>query len=200
MSIWKKIKKLFVPASVNGEEENEYEELDFSNFPPKDPIDITFTKNFIGDGGAFFYCENEQEILKNLKKIAENEQISEFICFDETLQNLLSRIGLRFTTKINAPYDFAFIGCEYLNAYDGSIMLSSHQMKGNKLNHLPKNVVIFSTPKQLVTNLNEAMQRLNSEKEGNFPSITSIRGKGMNSTYSPDLSKKIYLLLVENYK
>ncbi|MDD3771277.1 MAG: LUD domain-containing protein [Weeksellaceae bacterium] len=199
MSIWKKIKGLFIPASES-EEDDDSNDLDFTGFRPKEPIDVTFTKNFIANNGAFFYCENDQEILKNIKEIAENEQQTEFICFDEKLQSLLSRAGVRFTTKINEPSDFVFIECEYLNAYDGSIMLSSHQMKGQKLDSLPKNIIVYSTPKQLVTNLNEAMQRLNSEKGGNFPSITSIRGKGVNSTYSTDLSKKIYLLLVEKHK
>ena len=63
MSMWKI--KAFKPDSDSSEKDDS--ELEFVTFQEKDPIDVTFTKNFIAGGGMFLYCENEQETLENLK-------------------------------------------------------------------------------------------------------------------------------------
>ena len=198
MSMWKKIKQLFIPQSDDSETEDS--ELEYVTFQTKVPIDVLFTKNFVAGGGLFFYCENEQETLENLKDIILNEQVAEAICFDPTLKSLLNRLNIKNTETVSPTADFAFIECEYLVALDGSIMLSSHQTKGVKQMDLPNNIIIFANPSQLVTNINEAMQRLNSKKAGNIPSqITSIRGRNPHIIEGNSSSKNLYLLLVEQF-
>lgn len=196
--MWKKIKQLFIPQS--DESDNDDSELEFVTFETKVPIDVLFTKNFVAGGGLFFYCENEQETLTNLKEIILNEQVEEAICFDDKLKSLLNRINIKNSDGNSPSADFAFIECEYLVAFDGSVMLSSHQTCGRKQDSLPSNIIVLAHPNQLVSNLNEAMQRLNSKKGGNFPSqITSIRGRNPHNIEGGNTSKNLYLLLVEHY-
>ena len=196
MSMWKKIKQIL--SSQPEETEADENELEFVSFQSKDPIDVLFTKNFIAGGGHFFYCENEQEALENLKEIADNEGISEIICYDSKLKSLLNRLNITNSSDSNSTSDFSFIECEYLVAYDGAIMLSSHQTNGRKQEELPSNVIIYASPSQLVANISEALQRLKSVKNNNLPSnITSIRGKLVHNVDSSSNAKNIYLLLVE---
>lgn len=194
MSMWKKFKQLLTSQSDESSEDES--DLEFVSFQSNDPVDVLFAKNFNSGGGQFFYCENEQEALENLKEIIENEQVDEVICFENKLQGFLNRLNVRHTTVTNNA-DFSFIECEYLVAYDGAIMLSSHQTSGRKLNELPDNFIIYAKPKQLVSNISEALQRLKSSKGDNFPSITSIRGKKMHNFDSSTNAKNIFLLLVE---
>lgn len=194
MSMWKKFKQLLTPGEESSSDDSETE---FVAFQSNDPIDVLFAKNFNAGGGQFFYCENEQEALENLKEIIDNEQIDEIICFEENLQSFLNRLNVKYTSVTNNA-DFSFIECEYLVAYDGAIMLSSHQTSGRKLNEFPDNFIIYAKPKQLVSNISEALQRLKSCKGDNLPSnITSIRGKNMHNFDSSPNAKNIFLLLVE---
>lgn|SRR5690606_20071506 len=195
MSMWKRIKQLLVSQSEDTSSDES--ELEFVAFQSSDPIDVLFAKNFNAGGGQFFYCENEQEALENLRDILENEQIDEVICFEEKLQSFLNRLNVKHTPSLGSA-DFSFIECEYLVAYDGAIMLSSHQTTGRKLNEFPDNFIVYAHPKQLVSNISEALQRLKSSKGENLPSnITSIRGKNMHNFDSSPNAKNIFLLLVE---
>lgn len=194
MSMWKKFKQLLIPGDDSSSQDSDEE---FVSFQSNDPIDVLFAKNFNAGGGQFFYCENEQEALENLNEIINNEQVDEVICFEDKLQSFLKRINVRFTNITNNA-DFSFIECEYLVAYDGAIMLSSHQTSGRKLTEFPDNFIIYAKPKQLVSNISEALQRLKSSKGENLPSnITSIRGKNMHNFDSSPNAKNIFLLLVE---
>ncbi len=196
MSMWKKIKQLIVPPS--DETENDDSDLEFVTFQSKESIDVLFTRNFVAGGGHFFYCENEQEALENLKDIVDNEQIEEIVCFDNKLKSLLSRLNVKQIQNFQSHSDFAFIECEYLVAFDGAIMLSSHQTNGRKQEDIPNNVIIYACPGQLVSNISEALQRLKSSKSDNIPTnITSIRGKNLHNVESSANAKNIYLLLVE---
>ena len=195
MSMWKKFKQLL--TSQSDESSSDESDLEFVAFQSNDPIDVLFAKNFNAGGGQFFYCEGEQEALESLKEIVHNEQLSQIICFENKLQSYLNRLNVKHTSAIGSA-DFSFIECEYLVAYDGAIMLSSHQTSGRKLNELPDNFIIYAKPKQLVSNISEALQRLKSCKGDNLPSnITSIRGKNMHNFDSSPNAKNIFLLLVE---
>lgn len=195
MNMWKKIKKIFTPRSV--ESENDDSDLEFVTFQEKDPIDVTFTKNFINGGGMFFYCEEEQETLENLKEIFDNEQFDEVVCFEDKLKSLVNRLGVKLHDNFSSELDVAFISCEYLVAFDGSIMLSSQQTKGRKQEDLPTNIIVYARPDQFTLNINEALQKLNSRKKQSIHTTTSIRGRNIHNVDASAAAKNIYLLLVE---
>lgn len=196
MSMWKKIKQFLNPQADELDQNDD--ELEFVAFQSKDPVDVLFAKNFIAGGGQFFYCENEQEALEHLQEIIKNEQIDQMICFEDKLKSFLNRLSVKHNTDFNSPTNFSFIECEYLVAFDGAIMLSSHQTNGRKLSAFPHNFIVFASPGQLVSNISEALQRLKSTKGNNIPSdITSIRGNKMHNFDSSSNAKNIFLLLVE---
>lgn len=196
MSMWKKIKQFLSSQSDDAEVDDS--EFELVNFQTKDPIDVLFTKNFISSGGQFFYCENEQETLSFLNEIVDNVQVDEITCFDDRLKSLLNRLNVKQTSEVNSAADFAFIGCEYLSAFDGAIMLSSRKTKGYLVSNLPQNLIVFATPKQFVSNVSEGLQKIRTQNGRNIHSITSIRGKRMHNFDSSSTAKNIYLLLVES--
>lgn len=196
MSLWKRFKNIL--GSRSEEEEKQEARQEIVTFQQKEPMDVKFTRQFIAGGGHFFYCENEQEALQFLNEIVLNEEIKEVSCFDSHLKTYLDRLGIRVNNELSPLPHFAFIGCEYLLAFDGQIMLSSHQIKNRKHHNLPENIIVYARPHQFVANSSEALQKLRREKQGNLPSnITSIRGKNLHNMNVSQHSKNIYLLLVE---
>lgn len=194
MSFWKKIKGLIAPTSDEKQDEGDFELVDFKK---KDPTDVAFTKNFVLGGGMFFYCENEQEALENLKDIVENEQIDSVICFKRELQSFLNRLNVKYVSDYQEEIPFAFIDCEFLVGSDGSIVLSPSQTKGRNHDKLPASFIVMAKTNQFAETLNEAFHKLKTTKGGVHTTFTSIRGSNMHDFDASPTAKKIYLLLVE---
>lgn len=192
-NFWSKLKELF-----QTEAENDQEEIDLSYAKPI-PLDEKFVNYFVQAKGHFLYCENESELLLNLKFIKKEEHISRFVCFDEKLQNYLNAIGANYINYPSATVDFSFLYCESLIAHNGSIMLSSEMTGGRKLSDLPDNFIICAYYNQIVEQLGEGLQKiLSRRKNKNMPSgITSIGGIDANPMENEPIKKTIYLLLLD---
>ena len=200
--MWKTIKNLFNKSALNEADDtnNKVDIFGQNNPMPETSLDELFATNFNAGGGHFLYCENEYEALENLAQIIKYENASKLICLDPELQMKLDQINVSYTSNTTTqPQDFSFLKCEFLCAFDGSIMISAHQTAGRKVEEFPLNFIIWANPKQFANNLSDALQKLKSLKKDNLPSnITCIRGKDMHSFSSIPNAKNIYLLLVDD--
>ncbi|WP_313385346.1 hypothetical protein [Chishuiella sp.] len=201
--MWKAIKNLLKKATKTTEE-NTNEENHIDLFHPNysennTSVDEVFATNFNAGGGHFLFCENDNEAFQNLKEIIKYENVTELICLDSNLQDILYKNNIPFVSNpTNSPYTLSFLNCEFLIAFDGSIMLSAHQTSGRNIDDFPSNFIIYARPSQLVENVGAALQKLRTLKKENLPSkITSIRGKNMHRFTNIQNAKNIYLLLVE---
>ena len=167
------------------------------------PIDEKFTYNFNKNGGKFLYCENVSEILEAFDNILlENDWYeTEVFCVNEQLTSRFNGFNLTFTKKEKAT--FFLSTCESLVANNGSILLSSNQMKEKKLHELPDNAIIFGTTSQLVETISEGLRIIKNQSQGKIPSnITTI--KDFESKKEKDFmsygssTKNLYLLLLED--
>ncbi|MBV7441324.1 LUD domain-containing protein [Weeksellaceae bacterium TAE3-ERU29] len=195
-NFWGKIKNLF---QSNVSEEDTYDEIDIS-YPEEIPLDEKFANLFIKAGGHFLYCETISIAAEYVKNIVLSEKISRMICFDPKLQRILNTLGVNYIEYPSASADCSFVGCESLVAYNGSIVLSSHQRGGRGINELPNTFIVFSNPSQIEVNLKDAMTTINKNKSGHLPNgITSIGGVDANQLDGENTQKPIiYLLLVED--
>ena len=200
--MWKAIKNLLKKAnkvSDNKDEEN-HVDLFHPNYTENNAsMDEIFATNFNAGGGHFLFCDNNDEAFQNLKEIVKYENVTELICLDKQLQQILTSIDVPFVEKpSDSRYTLSFLNCEFLIAFDGSIMLSAHQTCGRNIDDFPTNFIIYARPSQLVENVGAALQKLRTLKKDNLPSkITSIRGKNMHKFPNVQNAKNIYLLLVE---
>ena len=168
------------------------------------PTDEKFTINFKKNGGKFLYCDSMQEIMECFHNIlAENSWSSEDVCcIDEALAsrfrtfNITSRKRCYGTTLL-------LTRCENLVADNGSILISSNQIKESKLHDLPDNFIVFATTSQLIDNLGEGLHGIKSKNKSQIPTnITTI--KHFNNQEEKDFlsygstSKNLYLLLLED--
>jgi len=168
------------------------------------PIDERFTINFKANGGKFLYCENIKEVNENLKLILDENNWNEHdvMMFDKNLIEIFKKHNLK-PSKSAANCNYFLSTCEYLISNDGSILISSHQIKEKKLKELPLNFVIYATTSQFVETISEGLRGIKNRNRNKIPfNITTI--KHFKACDDKDFlsygssSKNLYLLLLED--
>ncbi|MFA9290005.1 MAG: LUD domain-containing protein [Solirubrobacteraceae bacterium] len=199
--MWHRIKNIFSP--FNKESSFIKNKLDNNIVVPESQENIFITK-FNSSGGKFIYCDNQDEISDTLHNIISENSLESIICFDNQLQNILSSNNISYHTSINPlkkENEFMFLNCENLIAFEGSIMVSSDQIKFFRVTELTRNLIIYSNCNQITTNLSSALRRIKSEKENNLPSnITTIKALKSNGFEDSTILKNIYLLMLGEIK
>ncbi|KAF2519079.1 lactate utilization protein B/C [Flavobacterium salilacus subsp. salilacus] len=195
-------KKIFGGANdVTNEEKN----LESSPFLPKEqlPADEMFTSNFKKNGGKFLYCDGLSEVHEQfLNILEENDWFEcEALCYDPKLFSLLDENKLTYDNPKEPKFILA--GCENLIADEGSVLLSSNQIKQNKPNELPANIVIFATTSQIVTTKSDGLRVIKNKYSKEYPTnITTIKyfekAKEEDFLHYGSSAKNLYLLLLED--
>lgn len=170
----------------------------------KSPADERFTKHFILNGGKFLYCVDMNEVQESFDNILmENDWYeSDVFCIDEKLMTRFNEYNLNYGK--NAEASFFFSTCENLVADDGSLLISSNQIKEKKLKELPQDFVIFATTSQIVNNIGEGLRGIKSKNTKTIPTnITTIKNFEPKEVSKDFMSygssaKNLYLLLLED--
>ncbi len=169
------------------------------------PVDEKFTINFKRNGGKFLYCSSQEEVYEHYGNIlTENKwQGTKMLCYNRMLRRKFEDFDIEYT-KVSDTLSYCFFAtCEYLIADNGSILLSSNQIKGKKLKELPDNFIIHATTSQLIGTIGEGLRGIKHKYKDEIPSnITSIKHFGVSDeenflTYGSS-SKNLYLLLLED--
>ncbi len=181
------------------------DKADHSSYFPEQklPIDEKFTYNFKNNGGKFIYCENSEELLEAFDNILlENDWYErDVFCIKEQLTQKFDGFNLNFTKNTDAT--FFLSTCESLVSNNGSILLSSNQIKEKRLKELPSNFVIFATTSQIVETISEGLRIIKNQSENYIPSnITTIQDfeteKEKDFMNYGSITKNLYLLLLED--
>ncbi len=168
------------------------------------PIDERFTINFKANGGKFLYCENLNEIYKNLEHILEENgwEEEQVLLLDSELENRFKNSHLLPTRKISESTYF-LTTCENLIANDGSLLISSKQIYEKRLPELPFNFIVFATTSQIVDTIGEGLRGIKSKNRQKIPTnITTIKhfksGDEKDFLSYGSSAKNLYLLLLED--
>ncbi|MGJ8666757.1 MAG: LUD domain-containing protein [Patiriisocius sp.] len=198
-------KRLLNPKKHSEDKARALEKGEHGKYYPEDklPIDEKFTYNFKKNGGKFLYCENDAEISEAFDNIlAENDWYEkDTFCINPLLTSKFDGYNLNFIKKTSAA--FFLSTCESLVANNGSILLSSNQMKEKKLDELPTNIIIYATTSQFVENISEGLRQIKNAGGKFIPTnITTIQDFETNKekdfmTYGSS-TKNLYLLLLED--
>lgn len=196
-------KKIFGSGNASSDEENESE---YSGNPISEShlsIDEQFIFNFKKNGGKFLYCENKQEVEEQFENILEENDWfeSEVLCYEPALFSLLDENKLFYNSPVNPK--FLLASCENLIADEGSILFSSKQIKQNKPNELPANIVVIATTSQIQRIKSDGLSAIKRKYERDYPTnITTIKyfekAKEEDFTQYGSVAKNMYLLLLED--
>ena len=194
-------KKFFGTSDDTASDENQvnYTDLTVNNLS----VDERFTTEFKKNGGKFIYCEDLDEVQEQfLNILEENDWFEcETLCFEEKLFSMLEENNLTYE-KATVP-KFLFATCENLIAEEGSVLFSSIQIKQNKPNELPSNIVIFATTKQIMETKSDGLRDIKRKYNTDYPTnITTIKyfkeSKQDDFLHYGSSPKNLYLLLLED--
>ena len=134
-----------------------------------------FIDEFKSVSGEIFLCKSEDEILTSLKTIVSKKKIKSLFCIDSFVQ--------KFSIDAKIPYlsesddfnnmDAGFTGCEFLVAQTGSVIISSAQNSGRRLNVFPPIHIIYADQSQIVGNLEDGIKNVITKYKNNLPSMMS---------------------------
>lgn len=133
-----------------------------------------FKTNLEQIGGRVILCPTKKDLQEQIKRICNEQEKNSVFCTDPSLQILLNDV----VTVDSEPDRFETLnigvtGCEFLVAHLGSVLVSSAQISGRRLNVFPETHIVVAHEKQLTGYLEEALQNLQKKYENNLPSLIS---------------------------
>ena len=196
------LKKIFGSSTETSTEEKQ---VNYKDLLPEGNLSVLekFVSSFKINGGKFIYCENLEEVKEQFLNILEENDWfeSETLCFEPKLYSILDENKLTYDKCLNPR--FLFASCENLIAEEGSVLFSSNQIKQNKPNDLPANIVIFGTTSQIMDTKSDGLRDIKRKYNTQYPTnITTI--KYFEATKDEDFlhygssPKNLYLLLLED--
>ena len=199
MSLFRKIFGSSNPAS----DEDQESEFSKSHTDNTTSIDEKFIYNFKKNGGKFLYCENSEEVKEQFENILEENDWfeSEVLCYEPNLFGMLDDNKLAYNKPVNPK--FLLASCENLIAEEGSILFSSKQIKQNKPNELPTNIIIIANTSQILAAKSDGLSAIKKKYERDYPTnITTVKyfekAKEEDFTQYGSSAKNLYLLLLED--
>ncbi|MCD4790303.1 MAG: LUD domain-containing protein [Bacteroidales bacterium] len=202
--ILKKIRNALINKTENPYPSVDIESSVYHEF--EDTLDITFAHEFTKVEGKFIYCENEKELYDNLISLIAEKNWENIFCLEPGIKKTLDNAGIPFKsekadfTKMKAGITY----CEYLIARLGSIMITSRQTSGRRLNVFPENHIVIAYTSQIVPDLKDALKNIKEKYINNMPSLISvITGPSRTADIEKTLvmgahgPKELYLFLID---
>ncbi|CAN5837761.1 lactate utilization protein [soil metagenome] len=143
--------------------------------PATQDAEIEFAENFTKLQGRFSFCENEKELVQQLKVLITNRKWEHIFCADKSLQELLLKNGLvvNYSNDLH-NCDASITDCEFLIARTGSMMLSSAQQNGRTISvYAPVHICIAYTD-QLVYDIKDALLKVKEKYPEQLPSLITL--------------------------
>lgn len=196
--------------SLLGKTPNPYADVDLESKIYGDldeSLALNFAQEFTNLGGKFIYCEDEDDLKIILKNFITREKVQPLFCDVPELKHILNDIGIDFTDKkadFKSLYS-SLTSCEFLIARFGSVMVSSGQESGRRLNFYPEKHLIVAYASQLVPETKDALTSMREKYNGKLPSmITQISGASRTADIEKTLvmgmhgPKEIYVFFVDD--
>ncbi|HRY32434.1 MAG TPA: lactate utilization protein [Bacteroidales bacterium] len=174
--------------------------------PMEEALDITFAQEFTRAGGQFIFCEDEKEFVRNFELLANQNAWDDVFCADDYLNELLvgSAVKMNKGDEQILKTRISLTSCEYLVARPGSIMVSSKNAGGRRMNVFPDIHVVVAYTNQLVPDIKQAFAHISNKYGKKLPSlITLVTGPSRTADIEKTLvmgahgPRELYLFLID---
>ena len=136
-----------------------------------------FAASFTNAGGHFVFCNTQEDLLQNLKVLAESRGWTEVLCAHKPLFSYLVNNKIAFVREFNVTHDYAqacITDCEAAVARTGSFFLSSHQNHGRVAPvYFPVHIVVLQAH-QIVDDISDGLQFLKRKYNDQLPSMINL--------------------------
>lgn len=136
-----------------------------SVFPQPHNLLETFAQEFEKIGGKIIVGDSKALLIKKLELVCRRNNISSVFCLDSELKNILKETSIKVCDKANdfERMKLAVTQCEFLVARTGSIVVSSNNQSGRRLNVFPPIHVVFAKASTLVSFPDEALEQIKNQ-------------------------------------
>lgn len=139
--------------------EYEKEESPVSYFAVGQDELMAFAEKFVRAKGRFVYCESEKDFIAKLKSLIDYRKWEKILAFNENLNSYLNSVGVETVLE----NDNAIVGislCQAMIANSGSILITSNQGFGERINKLPSIFIVVAHSSQVVSTYKQALNPL----------------------------------------
>lgn len=172
--VLKKIRNALISKKENPFSSLDFESSVYQSF--SDSLDVTFALEFTKVAGKFIYCENQAELTENLGSLIKENEWENVFCLDADLKKILYDTGITFSSE-DSEFLQTKVGitkCEYLIARLGSVLISSKQTSGRRLNVFPEIHIVVAYTDQIVSDIKDALNSLKEKYNNDLPSLVSV--------------------------
>ena len=142
--------------------------------PLNESLSQEFKTNLELIGGQVILIKSKSEIADQVKHICEEKDQNKIFCTDLKLQEILSgNIGIDSDENSFLGLNIGVTGCELLVAHLGSVLVSSAQVSGRRLNVFPETHIVVADQSQMTDYLDHALEKLQNKYKNELPSLIS---------------------------
>jgi L-lactate dehydrogenase complex protein LldG len=142
--------------------------------PLNESLSLEFKTNLELIGGQVILIKSKSEIVDQVKQICKEKDQDKIFCTDPKLQEILSEsIGIDSDEDSFSGLNIGVTGCELLVAHLGSVLISSAQISGRRLNVFPETHIVVADQSQLTDYLDSALEKLQNKYKNELPSLIS---------------------------
>ncbi len=142
--------------------------------PLNESLSLEFKTNLEMIGGKVILCKSKSEITSQIKQICEEKHQDRIFCTNPELQEIIKdSIEIDSAESSFSRLNIGVTGCEFLIAHLGSVMISSAQISGRRLNVFPETHIVVAHESQLTDYLDRAIEKLQIKYKNELPSLIS---------------------------
>ena len=150
---------------------------DFTS-PIYDPLNESLAQEFKTNleiiGGQAILIKSKSEIAELIKQVCVAKNQNSLFCTDPNIQEILKEsIQIDSDENSFSGLNIGVTGCEFLVAHLGSVMVSSAQISGRRLNVFPETHIVVAHESQLTDYLDRALEKLQNKYKNQLPSLIS---------------------------
>ena len=147
-----------------------------SVFPIPEDLLKTFDEELSAIGGNVIVGDSFVQLIKEFQKVCDTKGINSVFCIDPVLRAGLSDSSLQVNDDQESfkEMEIAVTQCEYLISRTGTIVVSSEQASGRRLNVFPPIHVVFAKASQLMVFPDDVLISLGERYGDDFPSLVSF--------------------------
>jgi len=174
-----KVLKKIRSAQVKSNFRIESKEPDLKKFVfkrPEENLVETFAKEFSKNSGKFIYCQNNADLVGQLRTLIAESKWKNVYCTEEKLRYMLNDTSIRYKFDLSnyTDADVSITLCFGLVARTGSILVTTAPDASRKLTVFPPVHIVVAYYNQLFFDLEDAFKHFKTKADDGFPSMLSI--------------------------
>lgn len=133
-----------------------------------------FKTNLEMIGGQVIFCGSNLEIATQVKLICDEKNQDKIFCTDLVFMEMMEgSVKTNFEESDFLSLNVGLTGCEFLVAHLGSVLISSAQVSGRRLNVFPETHIVVAHEDQIVDFLDTAIEKIQDKYKNRLPSLIS---------------------------